>query len=209
MPQPPQCAEFVEKSTHCPPHTFCPAAVHAHVPLEHVCPAPHGALQAPQFSASAVTSMHAAPHAMRPWPHSLEHAPRLQKRPAPHAVPHCPQLAGFDWRSVQTPPHDVYAPRHAQLPLRHSCPAAQAMPQAPQCSGSLVRSRHDAGPQSSRPLPQTPSSPESGSGAAAGPQLTAAANGPSAAKRTTTAFSVRSRTRARVVMADLAGSLNG
>jgi len=56
-----------------------------------------------------------------------------------HELPHEPQLLGSEDRSTQVFPHSVVPAGHAQLPPVQMPFVAQAVPQAPQCSGSLSR----------------------------------------------------------------------
>jgi len=67
--------------------------------------------------------------------------PAAQTKPVAHAWPHEPQLAALDCMSTQVPPQLTVPPVHTvvQTPATQACPAItlQAVPQFPQCAGSV------------------------------------------------------------------------
>lgn len=67
------------------------------------------------------------------------HTPPTQDSPAPQGRLQPPQWESSVWTSAQLPvTHSRRPVVHRQVPLRHSCPLAQARPHAPQCCSSEV-----------------------------------------------------------------------
>jgi hypothetical protein len=89
----------------------------------------------------------------------MTQAPAQQSSKGPHTVPHMPQLRGSFCVSTQLAPHCCrFAPQvTSQLPVEHTVPATQAMPQSPQLSPSTFSSTHTSA-QLESPLgqPQLP-----------------------------------------------------
>jgi hypothetical protein len=101
------------------------------VPLAHRFP------HAPQFELSICSSTHAVPHGDSPAVHVSLHAPPVQSCAPMHWLPQLPQSFGFDDRSTQTPPHDIWPAGQAHAPPLQVAPAPHALPQAPQLASSL------------------------------------------------------------------------
>lgn len=65
-----------------------------HLPLVHVCPAPHTTPQAPQLFASVLVSTQLLPHGVPPLEHA--HLPAVHTRPLAQTFPQAPQLEGSE-----------------------------------------------------------------------------------------------------------------
>jgi hypothetical protein len=96
--------------------TSVPVQIGPHTPLEQACPDVQSVPHAPQLRGSELRSVHS-------WSHA--------EYGGVHAIP--PSLSG-----VATPDPLVKGPAQlpTQAPATHSCPLAQAVPQAPQLRGS-------------------------------------------------------------------------
>jgi hypothetical protein len=92
VPQEPQSALSVCKSTHAPPHAVCPDVhVTVHMPFEQSWPGPQTLLQLPQWFGSLVVSTQTPLQSL--WPGGQTHMPPAQLAPVGHALPHLPQSA--------------------------------------------------------------------------------------------------------------------
>ena len=102
---------------------------------------------APQLLVSLLVSTQAFAQRMSGKLHWKVHAPLLQTAVAfsggVQTFWHLPQLDVALDVSTHEPPQLVSAPQSAlQLPALHTVPAAQAVPHAPQCAESELRSTH-------------------------------------------------------------------
>ena len=79
-----------------PPHTNMQS------PDEHIVPAIHTLLQAPQLLGSLLIFTHVPLQTLLPF---AQQTPSVQLSPAPQALPHAPQLALSVFTSVQLLPH--------------------------------------------------------------------------------------------------------
>ena len=89
----------------------------------------HPALQAPQFSSSAVRSTQAPPHRVRPTRQA--HAPASQYSASEQGMPQDPQLLGLVCVLTQAPPQ-VSPPEQPHVPPAHVAPCSQEVVQPPQ-----------------------------------------------------------------------------
>lgn len=106
-------------------------------PDTHVPPAAQTTPQLPQFAASDEVSLQTPPHSVS-VARSQAHDPFSHRRPPGHALLHTPQWITLLARSTQLCPHcDKLASQPAAQALsEHTCVAAHAVPQTPQCAGS-------------------------------------------------------------------------
>ena len=139
MPQLPQLALLVARSTQVPPQSVVPDG-HVHLPLEHCCPPPHATPQPPQFAGSTDRSTHAPLHSTSGAEQAAWQLPALQTCPIAHCLPQVPQLAGSVPVVVQVLPHSVSPTGQEQDPAAHVAPAGQVVPHVPQCIASEDRS---------------------------------------------------------------------
>lgn len=158
-PQPPQWSVLDVMFVHAPSQQASPAAQieppHEQPPMMHDSPGPHAVPHAPQCRVSLITSTQLVPQHVSPSPHGGEHSTRTQI-PSAHvssaaqACPHEPQLAGSVVVSTQAVPQQVrpasQPPQGSgmQIPVRHTWPAGQAAPQAPQFVALSCRFAHPA-----------------------------------------------------------------
>ena len=129
LPQPPQFAALVARSTQEDPHWVSPKVWHemTHWPAAQRCPAGHGFPQAPQDRASEAVSTHPAPgHAT--VPSRQAQAPCTHASLVPQAVPHPPQWRSSAARSTHSRPHRLFPALQSGPILGHplSRPAAAA-----------------------------------------------------------------------------------
>jgi hypothetical protein len=103
----------------------------------------------PQLLKSAMKSRHCPLQLVNPGRHW--HEPAMQAWASAHCVLQLPQKSGLFVVSAQVCPHMV--PVQLHVPLLHTSPSAQDVPQALQCCGSSVRFVQ-VPPQSVFPLAQ-------------------------------------------------------
>jgi hypothetical protein len=143
VPQAPQLALFVDKSTQTEPRPTGqldkPPSPHpaTQAPSEHVVPRPQPIPQPPQLALSFCGFTHVAPQ--RRSPAAQAHMPPLHVAPFGHWTPHALQLSvllvvstQLLLQSVSPAPHDS-----EHTPFEHTSPAGQTFPHAPQLAGSL------------------------------------------------------------------------
>ncbi len=105
-------------------------------------------MQSPQCMGSVVASMHAPPHAVRPWLHVNAQRPPTQatvpSATGAHTAPHCPQLLASAVTSTHVFLQFVSPVPHTtvHMPPTHDVPAPQALPQVPQFAESVSRRTH-------------------------------------------------------------------
>lgn len=155
VPHAPQFARSFVVSVQRSVQNICPVG-HAmpHVPALQLCPPPHTVVHEPQCAGSVIRSMHSAPQSICVPGHvAAEHEPLEHTWPAGQAWPQLPQLFRSTWRSAQNLPPPASTPPsagatavqvirfvaqfNAQCPIEHTCPAAHAVVQLPQCIRSV------------------------------------------------------------------------
>jgi hypothetical protein len=93
LPQEPQCAGLLRRSTHVPEQLVWPdGQLPLHVPALQNWPAGHAVPHPPQCSGLFIVSTHVLPHWMSPVGQAPTHAPDRHVWPAPHTLPHPPQF---------------------------------------------------------------------------------------------------------------------
>lgn len=164
LPQPPQLKTSLVRSTQSAPHTVWPAAqapcgcvvdaCATHLPLVQTSPIAQTVLQAPQLKTSRLISTHCSlQSALGGWQSFWlpvggvsTHVPSSQVEPE-QRLSHAPQLRAFVWRLTQPSGQSangvtqfwaeaVASPQTPPVQLL----TAQTLPQAPQFSGSTIRS---------------------------------------------------------------------
>jgi hypothetical protein len=139
LPQPPQLALLVCRSTHVPEQSVFPPA-HSHDEFTHTFPAVHAVLQSPQWLVELVVSTHDAPHIVSAPVHTQ--LPSMHCFAAPHAVAQLPQWLLLVIRSTHAPLQFVggFIQLVVQLPFWQTSLGPHAWWQAPQLVGSSARS---------------------------------------------------------------------
>ena len=151
-PQAPQCAGVDERSWQRGPQRVVGASqVREHTPAEQTSPDRHDPPQRPQLPGSLRRSV-SQPSAGSPLQSSQPARQTRSQRPLAqaavalgrrgHALPQAPQFRTSRLGSEHAPPHRWLGASHADphAPRLHTPPAAQALPQRPQCAVLVVRS---------------------------------------------------------------------
>ena len=126
-----------------------------HMPALHAEPSGQVTPQPPQLRGSLWVSTQPAPQSTVGGSHRRVHIPSSQTLPSGHRTPQPPQLRTSLEVSTHSPPQSTVGGMQrtsTQRPLVQSWPSPQARPQAPQFSGSLLRSSQPVGHREVPPM---------------------------------------------------------